>query len=417
MSEESWLKGTKNVDYLKLRAGWGQIGNDQVDESAFVQSISTPGPYFVGYVLGSNQSTLPGAAVLSQANENGRWETSEQWNVGFDFGFFNNLLTGSLEGYIRDTKDAILSVTAPAHVGNMWAMSANLGTIRNMGLELTLGHQNSAGDFTYGIDANIAFAKNEMMYMNGGSADYGDRTKTDVGLPVRSFWGYNYLGVYRSDDEAAAHLPNSTNAVNAGDAKYEDLNSDGKIDESDCEVIGNPFPWLTGSLNFTAGYYGFDLQIFFQGVYGNQIYNALRERTEGTGQTCTLSTTMSDVFIYYNQDKRDAMTAAGIDWESIMAQYDGNIPNPYGNSNNNSTSSRFIEDGSYLRLKNVTLGYTLPKRITQKAKINRVRFYVTANNLLTLTKYSGYDPEVGGGVDYGNYPQSRTFMFGLNLDF
>ncbi len=416
INQESFMEHTTDyLDNLKLRFGWGQVGNDQVNESAFVQSIETPGPYFVGYILGDN--LVPGAAVLTLVNENGRWETNEQWNLGLDFGFWNGMLSGTIEGYIRDTKDAILSVNAPAHVGNHWAMSANLGTVRNMGIELTLGHQHRVGEFEYSINGNLSFAKNKVTHMNGGSPDYGDRTKTDEGLPVRSFWGYKYLGVYMSDEEAAAHLPNSTNAVNEGDSKYEDLNNDGKIDENDCMVIGNPFPWLTGALTFSLGWKGIDFSLNFQGVYGNQIYNALRERLEGTGQTATLSNTMKNVHIYYNADKREAMTDAGIDWRSYMDRYAGSIPNPHGNSLNAANSSRFIEDGSYLRLKDLTLGYTLPQKYTRKAYIDRIRVYFTASNLLTLTKYTGYDPEVGGGVDYGNYPQSRTFMFGLNCDF
>ncbi len=416
INQESFLESSSSyMDNLKLRFGWGQVGNDQVSESAFVQSIETPGPYFVGYILGDQ--LVPGAAVLTLVNENGRWETNEQWNLGLDFGFWNGMLSGTLEGYIRDTKDAILSVNAPAHVGNHWAMSANLGTVRNMGVELTLGHQNKVGDFEYGINGNISFAKNKVTHMNGGSADYGDRTKTDEGLPVRSFWGYKYLGIYQSDAEAAAHLPNSTNIVNEGDSKYEDVNGDGKIDENDCMVIGNPFPWLTGALTFNLGWKGLDFSINFQGVYGNQIYNALRERLEGTGQTATLSAAMKDVHIYYNQDKRDAMNDAGIDWMGYMNKYAGSIPNPHGNSLNAANSSRFVESGAYLRLKDLTLGYTLPKKYSQKAYIDRVRVYFTASNLLTLTGYTGYDPEVGGGVDYGNYPQSRTFMFGVNCDF
>ena len=182
-------------------------------------------------------------------------------------------------------------------------------------------------------------------------------------------------------------------------------------------VIGNPFPWLTGALTFNLGWKGLDFSINFQGVYGNQIYNALRERLEGTGQTATLSTAMKDVHIYYNSDKREAMTDAGIDWQGYMNKYNGSIPNPHGNSLNAATSSRFIEDGAYLRLKDLTIGYTLPQKYSKKAYIERIRVYFTASNLLTFTKYTGYDPEVGGGIDYGNYPQSRTFMFGLNCDF
>jgi hypothetical protein len=153
---------------------------------------------------------------------------------------------------------------------------------------------------------------------------------------------------------------------------------------------------LTYGINASADYKGFDVQLFFQGVYGNEIYNAVRERTEGTGSEATLSTSMRNV------------------WTASTP--DGTIPNPYGSSLNKTTSSRFVESGAYLRLKNLQLGYTIPKSLTSKLTINRCRVYLSVNNLVTLTKYTGYDPEVGSGVDYGNYPQSRTLSVGINLD-
>lgn len=420
ISEEKFMKKYSKCDYMKLRFGWGQIGNDQVNESAFTQQIEVPGPYYVGYPFGmgngtaTGQQTAPGAAVTVLANENGKWETTETWNVGYDFGFWNGMLTGTIEGYVRDTKDAIMPVVAPATVGNMgnpwWNSYQNIGTVRNAGVELTLGHNNRVDKFTYSINANLSFSKNELTHMNGASDITTQYTKTGEGMPVGSFWGYKYLGVYKDPAAAAKY------GLNVGDAIYEDLNNDGKIDDKDNQYIGNPYPWLTGSLTFNCDFYGVDVSIFFQGVYGNQIYNAMRERTEGTGLTCTLSKTMENVCVYYNEDQIAAIQAKGIDPYQYMQQYNGDIPNPK-NSYNSQVSSRFVEDGSYLRLKNLTIGYTLPQKITKKAYINKLRFYVTANNLLTLTKYSGYDPEVGGGIDYGNYPQSRTFMFGLNLGF
>ena len=161
--------------------------------------------------------------------------------------------------------------------------------------------------------------------------------------------------------------------------------------------LGNPFPWLTYGLNGSLNWKGFDFQIFFQGVAGNEIYNALRLRTEGTGNEATLSTTMRDVWTVDNPN--------------------GSIPNPLGGSHNKDNNSRFVENGAYLRLKNVQLGYTLPEKWTNKVGVSRCRLSVSCSNLFTLTGYSGYDPEVGGGVDYGNYPQSRTIQMGLNLNF
>ncbi|HPG55853.1 MAG TPA: SusC/RagA family TonB-linked outer membrane protein, partial [Candidatus Enterocola sp.] len=399
LSEEKFMKRFSKMDYLKIRGGWGMLGNQEIGQDDFTQLMFTSGPTFVDYILGADQlyENALGATVLTYVNTGGKWETTSQWNVGIDFGFWNGMLTGTIDGYIRNTSDMLMSVNAPAQVGNRYSAIKNVGSVLNEGIELSLGHRNSVGDFSYSIDGNISFVKNELTALNGGSTVYLDGIRVcDEGLPLYTIWGYKYLGVYKSNEEANTYLPNSSIPVSAGDSKYEDLNGDGNIDDADKANLGNPFPWLTYGLNFSADYKGFDLQLFFQGVVGNELYNALRVRTEGSGTECTLSTTMRDVWSTSNPD--------------------GSIPNPK-NSYNSQVSSRFVESGDYFRLKNLQLGYTVPKRIMSKAHINRLRFYVSISNLFTITDYSGYDPEVAGGVDYGNYPQARTFLFGLNLDF
>ena len=399
MSEEDWMKGIDNLDYMKARVGWGQIGNDKINNDSFTPKVFNAGPTFVDYVLGSTQALAYGATVLTVVNKGGKWETTEQINAGVDFGFFKGLLNGTVDVFQRDTKEMLLSVKAPAQVGNRYDPVANVGTVRNQGIELTLDHQNHLGKLNYTLSGNVSFIKNVLTALNGGDRVYGDRSISDEGYGLYTFWGYQYNGIYTSDAEALTLLYKytaSTIPYHAGDAKFKDLNGDGIIDDKDKTDIGNPFPWLTYGFNVSADYVGFDVQLFFQGVYGNEIYNAVRERTEGTGNEATLSTTMRNV------------------WTASTP--DGTIPNPYGSSLNMATSSRFVESGAYLRLKNLQLGYTIPKSITSKLTINRCRVYVSANNLLTLTKYTGYDPEVGSGVDYGNYPQSRTLSVGINLD-
>ena len=375
---------------------------------------------FYGYPFGVNQALQTGAAVLTQINSNGKWETNEQWNAGLDFGFWSGRLSGSIDYFLRDTKDALLYVQAPANVGNWGSPIKNVGVIRNEGVEITFDHQNNIGKVQYSIGGNVSFIKNELVELNGGSPIYGDRTKTDLGMPLNSFWGYEYEGIYQSDEAALEHLWSYSAAeigVHAGDAKYKDQNGDGKIDDQDNVYLGSPFPWLTYGLNLGAEFYGFDIQVFFQGVYGNKIYNALRLRTEGAGDECTLSTSMSDVWIGYSDPVRAAFEKNGINWMELENR-DGSIPNPLGSPTNTENSSRFIEDGAYFRLKNLQIGYTIPSKLTEKAHINRCRLYVSGSNLFTLTKYTGYDPEVGtAGVDYGNYPQSRTITFGINLNF
>lgn len=404
MSEESWLKKHSDIlDMLKLRAGWGELGNQSVPMDGFTKVMFNSGPTFVDYVLGANeQQNVDGATVLTYVNENGKWEKTVTWNVGVDLSMWGGMLSANIDGYIRDTKDMLLSMTTAAHVGNRYYLTGNIGDMRNIGLDIQLDHRNTVGDFTYSIGLNMSFVKNELTSLGGGMPVYDGAGYwiCDVGLPVYTYWGYKYLGIFQSDAEVKAYLGENS-GYTAGDAKYEDLNHDGKIDENDKQALGNNFPWFTAGLNFSLEWKGIDFQIFFQGVYGNEIYNALRERTESSGTSNVLSTNMRNAW------------ANGAPLEGG----DGSVPDPT-HSVNFAVSSRFVEDGSYLRLKTLQLGYTLPRELTRKAHFNRVRFYVSANNVFTLTKYSGYDPELSNnGVDYGNYPQARTFTFGVNLDF
>ena len=404
LSDEEFMKSIENMDQLKLRLGWGQIGNDKIDGNSFITRMFNTGPTFVDYVLGSTQTFAPGATVLTYANQGGKWETHEQWNAGIDFGFFNGLISGTVDVFRKDTKDALLYVKGPAFAGQRYDAMKNVGNIMNQGIEIMLDHRNKIGSLSYSVNGNISFIKNELTKLNGGAKVFREIDNIQVcdeGLPVNTFWGYKYDGIFKSDAEALAYT-NSTGTIIqpgavGGDAKFLDLNDDGKIDDSDKANLGNPFPWLTYGLNASLDFKGFDLQLFFQGVYGNKIYNQVRYRTEGKGEEATLSTVMRDVWTIDNTN--------------------GSIANPYGSTNNFRASSRFIEDGSYLRLKNIQLGYTLPKSLTQKVQVSRVRVYVSASNLLTFTKYTGYDPEIGSGVDYGNYPQARTYLVGLNLGF
>ena len=425
LSEEHFIKD-KELDWLdniKIRAGWGQVGNDGIGSGSFVQSIFSANTVFTGYPLGGLlDEAAYGAAVLTLVNQSGKWETNQQWDAGIDFSFWNGKLSGTVDYFRRDTKDALLYVNAPAHVGNRYSLTKNVGNIRNEGVEITLNHDNTVGRVHYNIGGNISFISNKLTDLNGGSPLWGDRTKTDVGMPLNSFWGYEYEGVYKSDAEVLeqfyGYKDNAEANLHAGDARYKDLNENGFLDEGDKRNIGNPFPKLTYGINLGADFYGVDIQLFFQGVYGNSIYNALRLRTEGAGTECAMSTSMRDVWIGYTDQAKSSMIDKGLNYMTMnLENLNGSIPNPVGSTLNTENSTRFIEDGSYLRLKNLQIGYTFPLKWTQKFRCSRLRLYATASNLFTITKYSGYDPEVGSGVDYGNYPQSRTFTFGLNATF
>ena len=424
LSEEHFLKDKDLtwLDNIKIRAGWGQVGNEAVPSGSFVATMTQGNDLNTGYPLGNNNSeATAGSAVLCQVNESGKWETNEQWDAGIDFGFWNGMLSGSVDFYCRDTKDALLYVVAPAHVGNRIKMISNVGNIRNMGVEVTLNHENKVGAVHYNIGGNFSYLHNELTALNGGSRLPEDGyVMTDYKLPLRAFWGYTYEGVYQSDEEALQHLTAydaSTIPVHAGDARYTDINGDGKIDDNDQHYIGNPFPKISYGINLGADFYGVDIQIFFQGVAGIDVYNAARMRLEGDGSSNALAPYMKDqVWVGYSEGVQNAMLAKGINYMELENR-NGTIPNPLGSASNTAASTRFLEDASYLRLKNLQIGYTLPEHITKKFRCSRLRFYATATNLFTITKYKGYDPEVGNSIDYGNYPQSRTFTFGLNANF
>ncbi len=427
LSEEHFLKDLELswLDNIKVRAGFGQVGNDGIESNSFQMSMFSAENVFVSYPFGTNQDADPavatnGAALLTLVDENGKWETNQQWDAGIDFSFWNGKLAGTIDYFRRDTKDALLYVNAPAQVGNRGALVKNVGNIRNEGVEITLSHDNRVGKVHYNIGVNLSYLHNELTKVNGGSPLWGDRTKTYEGLALNSFWGYHYEGIYQSDAEALAQLYTydaSTIGVHAGDARYTDVNGDGKLDEDDKMVLGNPFPKISYGFNLGADFYGVDIQLFFQGVAGNSIYNAQREMLEGSGSSYALASYMKDeVWVGYTTAVQNAMINAGVNPYELENR-NGTIPNPLGSPTNTENSSRFIEDGSYLRLKNLQIGYTFPAKWTQKFRCSRLRLYATASNLFTITKYKGYDPEVGGGVDYGNYPQSRTFTFGLNANF
>ena len=401
VSEEAFLEDVEALDNLKVRLGWGRIGNDKIAEGAFTQSVFSSSNTFTGYPFGVNQELATGSTILTYVNNGGRWEATEQLNVGVDFSLWNNRFYGTIDLFDRSTYDMLLSVTAPAHVGNRYAPTANVGTVQNLGVELTLGHSGNFGEgWEYDINLNGSVISNRLTRLNGGERVYGAYTICDEGLPLYSFWGYEYEGIYQSDSEVAEHQwAVESPTEHHGDARYKDQNGDGVINDDDLVAIGSAFPWLTYGANFSLRKGGFDVSLFFQGVYGNDIYNAVRIRTEGDGTQSTLSTTMRNVWTKNNPT--------------------GTIPNPgaSGSSRNFESSSRYVEDGSYLRLKNLQVGYTLPESLSKRIGVGSCRLYVTMSNLLTLTSYTGYDPEVGGGVDWGNYPQSRTITIGTNINF
>ncbi len=403
MSRESWLQDVSWLSDLKIRAGWGKVGNDNIANDAFILNMFNNGPTFVDYVFGPNQELVNGAAVLTWINNGGHWENTEQWSAGVDFRFWNGLLSGNVDFFLRDTNDMLMSVVAPAQVGNRYSATANVGKVRNKGIEISLDHQMEVTrDFRYSVGGNISFIDNKLVKLNGGAPIYTNYQQVQVvnqGFPLYYFWGYQYDGIYRSDEEVLSYLTGYTaedTPFHAGDAKYRDNNGDGRIDDQDRVYLGSSIPKINYGINLAAYYRDFDLQLFFQGVGGSKIYNQMRHRLESNGTTSVMSPIMADAWTVDNPD--------------------GSIPNPR-NSINYYVSDRFLEKGDYFRLKNLQFGYSLPKSVLGKKGLSQCRFYIQCSNLFTITKYKGYDPEVNGGVDYGNYPQSRTFLFGVNITY
>lgn len=403
IDQENFLRDYNWISNLKLRLGWGKVGNDNIGNDAFLLKVFNTGPTFVDYVFGEDQQLANGATVLTWVNRGGHWENTEQWSAGIDFGFWNNKLTGSVEGFIRNTNDMLMSVNAPAHVGNRYAGMANVGKVRNQGIEITLNHSGEIiPGLSYNVGGNISFIDNKLTALNGGSpiySNYNNIQVVDQGYPLYYFWGYQYDGIFRSDAEALEYLHGYTEAnipFHAGDSRYRDNNGDGVIDDKDRVDLGSSIPKINYGLNLSLYWKGLDLQLFFQGVGGNKIYNQMRHRLESNGTTSILAPVMADAWTPENPD--------------------GSIPNPK-NSINYYVSDRFLESGSYFRLKNLQIGYTLPEKWIHSLGLRNVRFYVQGSNIFTATKYKGFDPEVNGGVDYGNYPQSRTFIFGVNITY
>ncbi|MBN2348098.1 MAG: TonB-dependent receptor [Bacteroidales bacterium] len=411
LSEEEFFHNMKEYfNSVKIRGGWGRIGNQEIGNYAFTTRINA-GTTFVSYVFGDTPALATGAAPLSIANNDIKWETTEQTNAGIDISMLNNKLSLSGDYYIKDTKDMLVAIPVPGNVGLRQFPFVNAGSIRNQGFEFSAEFKHKVGNLFYTIGGNFATLKNEVLSLGGGEDIYeasffGEYlTRTRVGDPVGAFYGYQTNGIFQDNYEVEEHVNSLGQMIQPGakpgDFRFVNQNDDNKIDQNDKINLGNPYPSLTYGFYASAEYKGFDLQLFFQGVYGNKIFNCNKYFTQGTG---------------YTNLESDMVNA----WSGKGSS--NTLPDPEGSAANLKASSRYIEDGSYLRLKNTQLGYTFNNKITGKAGVSALRIYVSGTNLLTFTKYTGFDPEIGYtgtldyGVDRGTYPQARTFIVGLTLN-
>jgi len=407
ISNENFLKNSNVINNLKLRLGYGITGNQEIGNYSFSSSYNT-------YLYNFNNSYVSAVLPTVLPNPNVKWEGQEQYNAGFDLDLFNNRISLIVDGYVKNTNDMLVPMSVPVTSGysDVYVPSINAGKIQNKGFEVTLSTKNIIkNDFKWSSDAVFSYNKNNVENINSDTpiitASGGFNSAIGLikeGYPVNVFYGYITDGIFQNQDEVDRHavqMPGSNSATSTapGDIRFKDLNNDGVINDKDRTVIGNPNPKFTFSLNNTFNYKNFDLTIFLQGSYGNDIFNANRMYTEAMS-------------IIQNQST------------AVLGRWTGegtsnNIPRAiYGDPNQNSrVSDRYIEDGSYIKIKNVNLGYTLPKTVFGQ-NFNSVKIFVSAQNLVTWTKYSGFDPEVPvNGIDNGTYPITRTVSLGLNIGF
>ncbi|EPT33470.1 TonB-linked outer membrane protein, SusC/RagA family [Bacteroidetes bacterium oral taxon 272 str. F0290] len=413
-SEEPFMNGIKKwLSQGKVRVGWGEIGNQTIPGGAYLNLFSNS-----DYVLfGINNPQLSGRRS-QVGNEDLKWETTRQFDIGLDLSFLNGSLRVSFDYYNRKTDDMLVQVPVPAGLGFPNIPWVNAGSIDNRGFEITVEYDGKINDFGYMIHANVSTYKNKVTNL-GSDANipgtdvhlgYYTYTMTEVGKPIGYYYGYKTDGVFQTQEEVANYVNNGQQIMphaKAGDLKFVDRNKDGKLDNNDRTMIGNPHPDFTFGLTLGGQYKGFDLIAFFQGSVGNDLLNILKyDLYGGVG--------------WYNAPK-DILTTfwngPGSTNKNFAIDADSRL--------NREMSDWFIEDGSYVRLKNLQLGYTLPASSTRKINVNKLRVYVAAQNLFTITGYSGLDPEIGEfnknprykGVDMGYYPQPRTILFGVNMKF
>lgn len=450
-SNEKFFESVKKViDNGKLRLGWGQTGNSSIGSYAWGAAI-TRMPSALG--MGFRPSNIPNTSI--------RWESQEQYNVGLDLGFFNGRLNLTVDAYYKRSDDMLMSMQLPSYMGTqgngsskLQAPKGNYGSIENKGLEITLyAHPVQLKNFSWDSNFQISFNKNKLLSLSDtenatlvGYGQWGDVVcVSEIGKPLYNFYGYKVEGVYKDLDDIQnsakpAKYPSDGvfsrgNTVWVGDIKYKDVDENGIIDERDRTDLGSPLPKFTFGWTNTFRYRNLDLSIFLNGSYGNKVmnYNSLTLTHMNSTWTNQLQSVVSkrarlepiDPTIVY---------ADGSKWfdhiDNVRVKNPGTkIPHSSINdpNDNDRISDRYVEDGSFLRIKNITLGYTFPKALLNKAKIENLRVYVNIQNLYTFTKYTGYDPEVGAstqdssgltyGLDNGRYPSPAMYSFGLNITF
>ncbi|QMU27325.1 SusC/RagA family TonB-linked outer membrane protein [Adhaeribacter radiodurans] len=416
LSEEEFMSGLTFFDDLKVRAGWGQTGNQEIGNYNGFNTYRSTLNQSSYAITGSNNAVVAGFDTQAFGNPDAKWETTTQTNVGLDASVLQGKLSLTFDLYNRLTSDMLYQVNLPATQGTATVPFVNVGEMRNRGVDLGIDFNNKAlnGDLTYGVSVNFSTYRNEVLKLNnsatavllGPNIRSYTWTRSVVGQPLYSFYGHVIDGIYQNEAEVA-NSPTYPGYAAVGKFKYRDVDGNGIINDNDRTFIGNPHPDFTYGVNLNVGYKNFDLSAFFQGVQGNEVLNMVKRWVDFNNQAGNRSLRMLN----------DSWTLGNPNAVlPILNSTDSRSQQP---------SSYFIEDGSYLRLKNLTLGYTLPTNALSKIGLESLRVYMQAQNLFTITKYSGIDPEITSvgstpgstilGVDQGTYPQSKMYQIGLNI--
>jgi TonB-dependent starch-binding outer membrane protein SusC len=407
VSDEDFIPDLGPVNFLKLRASWGINGNQEIGNYQFISVMDKSR----GYIFGGGR--MFGASPAYIENADIHWEESEQFNVALDAGAFNNRLIGSIDYYVKTTGGLLEVIPIPAHVGNSPPF-ANVGSVQNRGIELAIDWRHVTNRFRYSVGINGAYNRNRMTRIGNEEgvlpgatwAVAGMVTRTELGKPIAHFWGYKTDGIFQNEAEVFQHIGPAGRMLQPrakpGDVRFVDDNGDGVINENDRTMIGNPTPPLTFGMNGSAGFRQMDISMYFVGSYGNDVFNgAQRQDLRFTNRSAAIL---------------DRWTGEGT--SNSVPRYTWIDVN-----NNYRVSDLYIEDGSFIRLKNIQIGYTFSDRFQSRINATNLRIYASAENLLTITRYTGADPEIGAmspfdiGIDRGIYPQARIWRMGVTMTF
>ena len=448
IKEESFLKDVDFISNLKLRASYGEAGNQNIGLFQYQSSYTTgKRSSNYGYVFGQDKTYIDGMVQAFLPNPNLKWETSKQTDIGIDLGFFNNKLMLTADYYIKKSSDFLLEIQMPAQTGFTKA-TRNVGSVKNNGFEFSVDYRDNSHDFKYGVNVNLTTVKNKIERLSPGkdavanlqslgfpttgNTSWAVFSMSKVGGSIGEFYGFQTDGIIQNQAEIDALNANArrlnqddnvwyiASGTAPGDRKFIDQNGDGVITDADRVSLGSPLPKFYGGINLSGEYKGFDFNLFFNYSVGNKILNFVKRNLISMGGEGSIGLQNVGKEFYDNRwtETNPTNKYPRAVWSDV--------------SGNSRVSDAFVEDGSYLRLKNIEVGYTLPANILKKASISKLRIFASVQNLFTITGYSGMDPEIGqsmssstgvaggvtaSGVDVGIYPYSRFFTMGFNLEF